>query len=258
MKNYLFQMIDGYALEEIEKELQKKGLQDTYIIQDDATGETFVGGRSRKKIRSSKTLLIEEKASVNWEDQWALFAEDFKEGKAHINLSPFGVEKTLLLLPGAGFGDLSHPTTHLMLEMMTGRVEGQTIVDIGTGSGILTLAGVLLGANYGVGIDIDNEAIKHAKENAKLNSLTMLTKFSKKLPQKTLPTKSVFLMNMILPEQREFNPPFLNKYASTWIVSGILTGQKNEYLKLAKTWGWRLINEYSRLEWIGLVFSPCM
>lgn len=255
MKNYLFQMIDGYDLEDVENELQKKGLQDTYIIQDDATGETFIGGRSRKKIASDKTLLIEEKASVNWEDQWALFAEDFKNGKSHINLSSFGVEKTLYLLPGAGFGDLSHPTTYLMLEMMKGKVEDQTIVDIGTGSGILTLAGVLLGARYGMGIDIDNEAIKHAKKNAKLNSLTTQTKFSKTLPKK-LPKSSIFLMNMIFPEQRQFDPSRLNKAASTWIVSGILMEQKHEYLKQAKTWGWRLIKEYNRSEWLGFVFSP--
>lgn len=255
MKNYIFQILDGCDIEETTLELQNKGLLDIYIIEDDATGETLIGGRSRKKIRSDKTLLIEEKAEVNWEDQWALFAQDFKEGKAHINLSPFGADKTLLLLPGAGFGDLSHPTTHLMLEMMQGLVSHETVVDIGSGSGILTLAAVLLGAKLGIGIDIDKEAVFHAKKNAKLNNLSSRTKFSKTLP-KSLPQNAIFLMNMILPEQREFNPSRLNPYAKTWIVSGILASQKKEYLKQAKEWGWKVTQEYARLDWCGWTFVP--
>ena len=111
MNNYLFEIIEPFTIEDIEAELQKKGLKDIYIIEEGGEGKVWIGGHSRKKIETDKALLIEEKSTVNWEDQWALFAEDFKEGKAHINLSPFGVEKTLLLTPGAGFGDLSHPTT---------------------------------------------------------------------------------------------------------------------------------------------------
>lgn len=251
MFNYLFQILSDVG--KIKSELHKKGLKDIYIIEEDATGTILIGGRSRKKIHTEKALLIEEKSSVNWEDQWSLFAQDFKDGKAHINLSPFGVEKTLLLLPGAGFGDLSHPTTNLMLEMMKRRVADQTIVDIGTGSGILTLAAVLLGARLGIGIDIDPKAIAHAKKNAELNNLKTVTKFSKKLPKKV--AKSVFLMNMILPEQRELDPSRFNAHASTWIVSGILKDQKKEYLKQAKSWGWSPIEEFSRDEWMGWVFS---
>jgi ribosomal protein L11 methyltransferase len=142
-----------------------------------------------------------------------------------------------------------------MLEMMKDKVADQTIIDIGTGSGILTLAGILLGARLGIGIDIDKDAIKHAKENAKLNSLTNRIKFSKKLPIK-LPRNSVFLMNMILPEQKEFNPSLLNKYASKWIVSGILKKQKKEYIQLTKSWGWRLVEERTRQDWLGLTYAP--
>lgn len=254
MYNYLFRVIDPFPVEEIENELIKKGLKDIYIIQNDGDGQIFIGGRSPKKIRPKNALLVEENSAVNWEDQWALFSEDFKEGKAHINLSPFGVENTLLLTPGAGFGDLSHPTTYLMLEIMKGRVDGKKIVDIGTGSGILTLAAVMLGADFGIGIDIDKEAIAHAKKNAKLNHLESQTKFSKNLPKKLSPY-NIFLMNMILPEQRIFDPSRFNAYAKTWIVSGILAEQKNEYLRQASEWGWNLVLERSKSEWIGFLFS---
>ena len=86
-----------------------------------------------------------KKFTVNWEEQWALFAESSFDGKAHIDLSQFGGASTLLLLPGPGFGDLSHPTTYLMLKMMQNRVQNLPVLDIGTGSGILALAALSLG-----------------------------------------------------------------------------------------------------------------
>ena len=184
---------------------------------------------------------------VNWEEQWALFAKNFKDGKAHIDLG----EKTLLLLPGEGFGDLSHPTTYLMLEMMKEYVVGKSVVDIGTGSGILALAALMLGAKSAIGIDIDPGAVKHAKKNAKLNDLN--AKFSKSLPKK-LPKKNIFLMNMILMEQLQVGPKKLNEKASLWIVSGILVGQKKKYLKQAEEWGWEVVSVQRKSEWLGFVF----
>lgn len=185
---------------------------------------------------------------VNWEEQWALFAENFRDGKAHINLG----EQTLLLLPGEGFGDLSHPTTYLMLEMMKEYVEDESVIDIGTGSGILALAALLLGAKSAIGIDIDPGAVKHAKKNAKLNNLN--AKFSKSLPKK-LPKKNIFLMNMIWMEQLQVEPERLNERAHLWIVSGILNTQKKAYLKQAEQWGWELISVHRKSEWLGFVFS---
>jgi ribosomal protein L11 methyltransferase len=185
---------------------------------------------------------------VDWEEQWALFAKNFKEGKAHIKVG----EKTLLLLPGPGFGDLSHPTTALMMKMMKKHVPHESVIDIGTGSGILALASLLLKAKSAIGIDIDEEALKHARKNRKLNHLKAL--FTKKLPQK-LPQKNILLMNMILPEQRQFAPQRLNPLAKLWIVSGILFTQKGAYLAQAKEWGWSLVSQHKQGEWVGFVFK---
>lgn len=249
MQYLLFRLIDGNQIEEVERELTKKGLKDFFVIEDDATGEIFVGGHSKKPIATEKALLVEsKKASVDWNEQWALFAENFTEGKAHIQLG----EKTLLLTPGAGFGDLSHPTTALMLEMMKSFVQGESIIDIGTGSGVLALAALLLGAQSVIGIDIDEAALKHAKENAKLNGLKAI--FRKTLPKK-LPEKNILLMNMIFPEQKQFNPLPLNAVAKLWIVSGILESEKEKYLTHAKAWNWTLVSEQNRAEWCGFVFA---
>ncbi len=189
---------------------------------------------------------------IDWEKQWELFAENFHDGKAHIDLSRFGKNKTLLLYPGAGFGDLSHPTTHLMLEMMQNRIRGESIVDIGTGSGILSLAALLLGASHAIGIDIDPEAIAHAQKNSYLNNLEGQSQFLLNCPQNLPP--SVFLMNMIYPEQREVNPTQFIPHAKLWIVSGILKQQKETYLKQTRAWNWTPLEERQRGEWLSWTF----
>lgn len=248
MEYYLFRLLDGVAIEEAQAELEKKGLVDSFIIEDDAEGVIFIGGHSRKSIETSKALLVEKKkATVDWNEQWSLFAENFSDGKAHIQLG----EKTLLLTPGAGFGDLSHPTTNLMLEMMKTHVKGESVIDIGTGSGILALSALLLGAESAIGIDIDEAALNHAKENARLNDLN--ASFSKTLP-KNLSPKNIVLMNMIFPEQVKFDPKRLNSLAKIWIVSGILESQREKYLGEANRWNWRLHSESKRSEWCGFTF----
>ena len=191
---------------------------------------------------------------VDWEQQWALFAENFFEGKAHIDLTRFGKKKTLLLGPGPGFGDLSHPTTALMLKMMKGRVEKEAILDIGTGSGILALAALLLGAKSACGLDIDPEALKHARENAELNHLTV--RFAKTLP-KNLALSNICLLNMISSEQKvalrridRYNP-----LAKLWITSGILSAEKKKYLEWTQSLGWQLKKIHRKGEWLGFIFK---
>lgn len=74
--------------------------------------------------------------------------------------------------PGLAFGTGNHETTRLCLELMEKYLkDGDTILDVGCGSGILAIAGLLLGAKSAVGVDIDATAIKTAKENAQINKV---------------------------------------------------------------------------------------
>lgn len=254
MSYYLFKVLDRSAAKE---ELISKGLKNIYEMEDAESGFLFIGGRSTHPITDLKASeLAEEKPEeVDWEEQWSLFAENFIQGKAEIDLSRFGKKKTLSLLPGPGFGDLSHPTTQLMLEMMKGRVQRKAILDIGTGSGILALSALLLGASSAIGLDIDAAALKHARQNAKLNHLK--ARFVKKLPR-DLSGPHICLLNMILPEQLLALKP-IQKYkplAKLWITSGILRTQKTAYLKQAKKWGWKLEEEHQKDQWLGFIFIP--
>ena len=81
-------------------------------------------------------------------------------------------ELVIELDPGRAFGTGSHPTTSLCLKMMEENVKnGDSVIDIGTGSGILMIASKKLGANEIWGTDIDEVAIEVAKENLELNNV---------------------------------------------------------------------------------------
>jgi ribosomal protein L11 methyltransferase len=186
--------------------------------------------------------------SVDWHQQWAKFAPNFENGLSTVPLDPF---KSLLLAPGAGFGDLSHSTTRLMIELMKNRCEKQIVLDIGCGSGILTLAAARMGAAHAQGIDIDPLAIEHAKENQKVNRLEALTRFVnvwKKNP-------TLVLMNMITSEQQIAWPhQNLLPTPKTIIASGVLASQRESYLKLVDSWKWILLEERQEGGWLAFVF----
>ena len=76
--------------------------------------------------------------------------------------------------PGAAFGTGSHPTTRLCLQWLEANLGFEpklTLLDYGCGSGILAIAGMKLGADLAVGVDIDQQAIEAARYNAQQNSV---------------------------------------------------------------------------------------
>lgn len=80
--------------------------------------------------------------------------------------------KVLSIDPGLAFGTGGHETTRLCLEMCEKYLkEGDSVLDVGCGSGILGIATLLLGAKDAVGVDIDEVAVRTAKENAEINGV---------------------------------------------------------------------------------------
>lgn len=179
-----------------------------------------------------------------WEEQWKLFAPNFYDGKAHIE-TPAGVVR---LYPGPGFGDFSHPTTRLTMELMQDFVHGRHVVDIGCGSGILSFAAARMGAQSVYGYDIDREAIEHAQKNCRLNP--GLIEFSLS-PPKTLHDDTLFLMNMISTEQKKA----WTFKGATVITSGVLQQDQAAYLEWTSSQGWRLHSSLAQDGWCGFVFT---
>ena len=80
----------------------------------------------------------------------------------------------LVLDPGLAFGTGSHPTTRLCLEWLSHELKGgETVLDYGCGSGILGIAAARLGAGPVTGVDIDDNALVAARDNAETNQVVM-------------------------------------------------------------------------------------
>ncbi len=92
-----------------------------------------------------------------------IWIDDYEsEGRAVLNIEP-----------GMAFGTGTHETTRLCLELLEKYVnKGDEVLDVGCGSGILSVASLLLGAKNAVGVDIDEISVKVAADNAKLNGVS--------------------------------------------------------------------------------------
>lgn len=81
-------------------------------------------------------------------------------------------ERIIILDPGLAFGTGTHPTTRLCLQLLETVIRGEeTVLDVGTGSGILTIASSLFGASNISAYDLDDVAVQSAKDNVALNTL---------------------------------------------------------------------------------------
>jgi ribosomal protein L11 methyltransferase len=182
---------------------------------------------------------------IDWEQQWELFAPGFKDGVLPLRIS----NKTLNLLPGPGFGDLSHPTTQLMIDHLP-TVIADTMIDVGCGSGILSLAAKAFNSKTVIGIDICKEAVAHAKRNALHNQLEIT--FVEPQDFQFNIEEATILMNMIYSEQRtawESLTP-LHSVRGNLVISGLLKEHKKEALDYWTNFGWKESKVKKKGEWI--------
>jgi len=122
----------------------------------------------------SKGLSLKEK---DWETAWKAYFKPIHVGK-HFLIKPTWEQVDIMpedvvleLDPGMAFGTGTHPTTTLCLKTLEDIIKpGQTVFDLGTGSGILSIAAAKLGAKVEA-VDLDSVAIKVAQENVILNNV---------------------------------------------------------------------------------------
>ena len=186
---------------------------------------------------------------IDWNEQWALFAPNFDNGYATI---PLQEGKKVRLKAGPGFGDGSHPTTKLVLELMYPHIQGKNVVDLGCGTGILSIAATLLGAKQVIGVDICNESLIHAHQNAEENGLSL--PFLRTLPHKTW---EMVLLNMISSEQKLAwsEQKALYEFEGLIISSGVLSIHKENYLNETAQKGWVCLNCKESEGWVGFIFQ---
>lgn len=184
---------------------------------------------------------------IDWEAQWELHSPGFQDGLLKLDMG-------LKLKPGPGFGDLSHPTTRMSLQLLKDVAMNKYLIDIGTGSGILALAGALFGAKKVYANDIVPEAVEHAKMNAKLNGLEDRCRFG--LAKEKIPTareEAVITMNMISSEQARVleDHPELEDLEALWITSGVLIEQEEDYARWCEQRGLKLGKRLEEEGWVA-------
>ncbi|MFM8370431.1 MAG: 50S ribosomal protein L11 methyltransferase [Chloroflexota bacterium] len=118
-------------------------------------------------------------ADQNWMEAWKQHYKPILIGERLLILpawleSPDPKRIPIKIDPGMAFGTGTHPTTQLCLELMeisTNHSPLSTVIDVGCGSGILSIAALKLGAKTVLGVDIDIESVKNSRENADVNGV---------------------------------------------------------------------------------------
>jgi ribosomal protein L11 methyltransferase len=180
--------------------------------------------------------LVEPLADSDWAESWKEHYHPFLVAPG-IWICPSWLSPpdpdavTLLLDPGMAFGTGEHPTTALCLAWLTEQnLSGVTLVDFGTGSGILAMAALKLGAARATGVDIDTKAVEIARENLARNGLgerfTACT--PDELPAST--SADIVLANILANPLRELAPRLIQllKPDGQLVLSGMLAGQADE------------------------------
>jgi ribosomal protein L11 methyltransferase len=160
-----------------------------------------------------------------------------------------------VILPSMGFGTGHHVTTRLCLAaLQTIDLADRTVLDVGTGSGVLAIAADLLGAARAIGIDYDEDAIRSARDNLLLNPDTRQVTFETvDLAARALPVVDVLTANLTGALLVRSAPALLGavRPGGTLILSGIQSHEREEVcLAFADT----TVVSWERDEdgWIGL------
>jgi ribosomal protein L11 methyltransferase len=214
-------------------------------------------------------------ADQNWMEAWKQHYKPIPIGERLIILpvwldSPEPERIPIKIDPGMAFGTGTHPTTQLSLNLIEKKFKTLkvsktfrvlNVIDIGCGSGILSIAALKLGATTALGVDIDIESVRNSRENADKNgigaefiigqgSVTEVLDGRFPLVQAPLVVANILAPIII----RLFNDGLadLVEPGGTVILSGIMQGQEQKILETAQAQG-LVLNEREEMgDWVAL------
>lgn len=164
----------------------------------------------------------------------------------------------IVIEPGMAFGTGTHETTGLcaaLLDEAIATSEPQSFLDVGCGTGILSMIAVGLGVPRVVGVDVDENAVEIAVENLRLNAMAGTAHFST-TPLRRLGTFDVVVANILARILLEIQTDLVLrvKRNGSLILSGITTEQAEEFLAAFDASDLELVEQRARGEWVALVF----
>lgn len=207
----------------------------------------------------------------DWANNWKQYFKPFTVSDKIIikpsweELSEPEENKIILEIdPGMSFGTGQHHTTRLCIEQIVKHMnEGMDVLDMGCGSGILSIASILLGAKSVTGVDIDENAVRIAKDNAALNNIfedrftvycgdvTEDEKLQEKIGYNKYDMIAVNIIAQIIMGMSETFPKFLKK-GGLVIASGIIKKYVDDVVYNFKALGLEILEINDSEEWVSI------
>ncbi len=233
---------------------------------------SFAGRRKRIRRYLSDLSVSGERFIFQWrriqEEKWS---ESWKTHFKPVHATPRIVirppweeyrgkkgEMILTIDPGMAFGTGTHPTTQMCLQALEKLIPAfarpPSVLDFGTGSGILAIAAGKLGAGRILALDLDPAAIRCARRNAALNRWKEGIDF-RMSPTRGLRLRFGIVVANLLPQELRQASSFLAQRVSPrgfLVVSGILRGQKKEMVPAFSTRGLRVESSEEKKGWVCL------
>lgn len=233
-----------------------------YLAPDENPAEVLELVRSRLAAAEIPyTLAAAGVEQEDWETGWKAYYHALTIGQ-RLAVVPsweeFETDRAVIRLdPGMAFGTGTHETTALCLEALDELVQGgERVLDVGTGSGILAIAALKLGAAAAEGVDIDPMCVRTAGENAALNGVS--DRFSVligDLSEKTSGKYDIITANIVANAILHLAPavPALMAPGAAFIASGIIDTRKDEVLEGLRAAGLAVAEVREQGGWVAIL-----
>ena len=207
------------------------------------------------------TLNTEGVEQEDWQNAWKQYYHAMDIGR-RLAIVPgweeYDTDRTVITMdPGMAFGTGTHETTSLCLETLDELVQGgERMLDIGTGSGILAIAALKLGAMEAEGVDIDPMCVRTAGENARRNGVAeRLTVLVGDLSDKASGVYDIITANIVAAAILSLAPavPALMAPGAKFIASGIIDERRDEALDGLKAAGLRPVQVKEKRGWVCII-----
>ena len=214
-------------------------------------------------------LTIDNVADADWENNWKRFYKPMEIGERLLVVPQWEEARDdgrvkLVLNPGLTFGTGSHATTRLCLQALDKYIRGgEKILDLGCGSGILSIAALVLGAKEAFACDIDEKCVDVAYENAALNGVgrdRYTVRWGDVLTDKTLQAEfgggyDMVVANIVADVIMGLSDkvrPFL-KEGGLFLCSGIIDDRAEEVFTKLRADGWTVIEQHDSEGWYSFL-----
>jgi ribosomal protein L11 methyltransferase len=192
---------------------------------------------------------------------WVLSPRPIRVGRltivpAHADATP----DTVRLIDTPAFGTGLHPTTALCLQALDDLVEvapPEAVLDVGTGSGVLALAALALGVRRALGIDVDDQALRAAADNRRLNGLDDRLELQRGGPGETAGRWPLVLANILAAPLIEMAPALVRRvgHRGQLVLSGVPASIEPDVTRAYQQLGMRRVDVRSRDGWVALTLQ---